>query len=236
MIPLLLDSLGNKSKRLRILGNPSMLVFSPILPLIPPIGKVFLISLPRLLLALNIEFSGGCLRNTTDCEDSGIPWRKPCSLGAGTNSIFLKRLLMTCHLIHSLMENYGIECTLRIGTANHSLLGLGGTTFKNQWRLHTGWIMIRSIGIHSDSWCLIFPHPKEPILNDINNYVCFLFPQLNTGFNFLEYQNRASSQREESSLYKDCRIPSVSRNRSSWEDISGYHGSRRRRNHLARSY
>jgi len=32
--------------------------------------------------------------------------------------------------------------------------------------------MIRSIGIHSDSWCLIFPHPKEIIKNDINNYVC----------------------------------------------------------------
>ena len=34
--------------------------------------------------------------------------------------------------------------------------------------------MIKSIGIHSDSWCLIFPHPKESILNDINNYVLIL--------------------------------------------------------------
>ena len=34
--------------------------------------------------------------------------------------------------------------------------------------------MIELIGIHSDSWCLIFPHPKESILNDINNYVRFL--------------------------------------------------------------
>ena len=32
--------------------------------------------------------------------------------------------------------------------------------------------MIESIGIHSDSWCSIFPHPKEIIKNDINNYVC----------------------------------------------------------------
>jgi len=31
--------------------------------------------------------------------------------------------------------------------------------------------MIKSTGIHSDSWCLIFPHPKEIIKNDINNYV-----------------------------------------------------------------
>jgi len=31
--------------------------------------------------------------------------------------------------------------------------------------------MIRSIGIHSDSWCSIFPHPKEIIKKDINNYV-----------------------------------------------------------------
>jgi len=31
--------------------------------------------------------------------------------------------------------------------------------------------MIRSTGIHSDSWCSIFPHPKEIINRDINNYV-----------------------------------------------------------------
>jgi len=49
--------------------------------------------------------------------------------------------------------------------------------------------MIRSIGIHSDSWCLIFPHPKEAILNDINNYVRILFPQLNTGFKRLIIPN-----------------------------------------------
>jgi len=54
-------------------------------------------------------------------------------------------------------------------------VGLEETTFKNQWRLHTGWIMIRLIGIHSDSWCLIFPHPKEIIKNDINNYVPFFY-------------------------------------------------------------
>ena len=34
--------------------------------------------------------------------------------------------------------------------------------------------MIKSIGIHSDSWCLIFPHPKAITRRDINNYVCAL--------------------------------------------------------------
>jgi len=31
------------------------------------------------------------------------------------------------------------------------------------------------IGIHSDSWCLIFPHPKEITRKDINNYVPFFY-------------------------------------------------------------
>jgi len=36
--------------------------------------------------------------------------------------------------------------------------------------------MIKLTGIHSDSWCLIFPHPKEIIKKDITNYVCALPP------------------------------------------------------------
>jgi len=75
------------------------------------------------------------------------------------SDLFLDGELWYCILRHSFSYSSSL------------LLGLGGTTFKNQWRLHTGWIMIKSIGIHSDSWCLIFPHPKEPILNDIVNYV-----------------------------------------------------------------
>jgi len=108
-------------------------------------------------------------------EDSGIPWRKPYFPELGNNLIFPKKWLMTCHRISFSMENYG-ELFSLVKRKSSRLLGLGGTTFKNQWRLHTGWIMIKLTGIHSDSWCLIFPHPKEIIKKDITNYVCALPP------------------------------------------------------------
>jgi len=44
------------------------------------------------------------------------------------------------------------------------------------------------IGNHSDSWCSTFPHPKEAILNDINNYVCYLTNSLSLQvFSFLVF-------------------------------------------------
>jgi len=96
--------------------------------------------------------------------------------------------------------------------------------------------MTKLIGLPSDSWCSIFPHPKEAILNDINNYVCSVASLV---FSFLlmrSFKNRTRIQWERTSLRYISTIWSMSRNRSSWEDISGYHGSRRRRNHLARSF
>ena len=51
--------------------------------------------------------------------------------------------------------------------------------------------MIELIGIHSDSWCSIFPHPKEITTKDINNYVCeylSLFPQAFSSEWFIQLQ------------------------------------------------
>jgi len=95
-------------KELKTLGNPSILVSSPTPKPIQRIGIQFWwFYLLASEFILFLEISGGCLRNMMAFEDSGIPWRRPCSLELGSRSIFPKKWLMTCHRISFLMENYG---------------------------------------------------------------------------------------------------------------------------------
>jgi len=67
--------------------------------------------------------------------------------------------------------------------------------------------------------------------------MCFTSSPPPSSWNLLNLPSfqRWCTQWEESSIHSSCAIYIMWRNRSSWEDISGYHGSRRWRNHLARS-
>ena len=183
----------NSSTRLKILENPSMLVSSPTLKSILPIGNNPFSPLPPLPSSLlhhplarshkttpplsQFSNEGGSLRNMMEFEDSGIPWRNACFLAMGMHLIFPNTSLMTCPLISFLMENSGI---VLITPLSHTLAltvnkfaGLGGTISKNRWRLHCDNLMTRFTGIPSNSWSLTSPHPRILILNDINNYVLF---------------------------------------------------------------
>jgi len=89
-----------------------MLVSFHVLQSTPPIGNTILLS--SIIKVFSSLIQGGCLRNMMEFEDSGIPTSGQCTLGLGRNLIFLKKSLMTCHLIYFLMENYGMQSIYRI--------------------------------------------------------------------------------------------------------------------------
>ena len=171
-------------------------------------------------------------------EDSGIPKRRQCMHGQAESWFFLKMSSMICLKISFLMASYGMFPRIPLfWDWPKQLYRFGRDNFQEAAKI------AHRMDSNKVDWkgfkYMVFdiPTSRGNYSERYNQIRIFLLPPLSISSLLMHsLLNRRSAPITKSQIHIIGSIYIMWRNRSSWEDISGYHGSRRRRNHLARSF